>query len=278
MTQSSNPLQNHFRRPVIYYKLPSQGRFWAENAVELTVTGELPVLPMTTKDEITIRTPDALLNGQGVVDVIASCVPNIKDPWQMPSVDVDATLIAIRIASYSNMMDVDTKCPHCGEENSYSVDLNNILSAISMPDYDSTLNVDNLTIKFKPQPYYNVNKANLVQFEEQKLLSTISDRSLSDEEKSSIFSAQLSRVAELNTQIYVNSTESITTEDGIVVTDRNFIEEFYRNVSREIGNAVKISLENFSETAKIKPVDVTCGECHKSFKVNITFDHSNFFD
>ena len=30
-------------------------------------------------DEITFKTPDALLNGQATVDVIQSCIPNIKD-------------------------------------------------------------------------------------------------------------------------------------------------------------------------------------------------------
>jgi hypothetical protein len=63
-------------------------------------------MSMTTKDEITLKTPDALLNGQGVVNVIESCCPAIKDAWAMPSIDVDATLIAIRIASYGNQMDL----------------------------------------------------------------------------------------------------------------------------------------------------------------------------
>ncbi len=31
----------------------------------------------------------------------------------MPSIDVDATLIAIRIASYGNQMDFTSQCPHC---------------------------------------------------------------------------------------------------------------------------------------------------------------------
>ena len=102
---SANPLAKHFRQPAIYMKLPSQGRFWPSEALNLPATGAIPVYPMTAKDEIVLRTPDALMNGQGIIDVIQSCCPNIVDAWRMPSIDVDAVLVAIRIASYGNQMD-----------------------------------------------------------------------------------------------------------------------------------------------------------------------------
>ena len=209
MTESQNPLIKHFRRPAIYVKLPSNGAFWPDGTLELTATGDLAILPMTTKDEITIRTPDALLNGTGVVDVIQSCVPSIKDAWKMPSTDVDAVLIAIRIASYSSSMEVETICPHCQDENTYSIDLNNVLQAIKSPNYNETLTVDGLIFKFKPQQYFEANKANLVNFEEQKILNTVSDTELSDEDRSKRFIDHLNRLVELNAQIYVDSTEYI---------------------------------------------------------------------
>ena len=94
-----NPLQKYFRQPKIYLSLPSKGHWYPEGAIEMTENGELPVYAMTAKDELAFKTPDALLNGQSVVDVVKSCLPNIKDPWLMPSIDVDAILIAIRIAT-----------------------------------------------------------------------------------------------------------------------------------------------------------------------------------
>ena len=76
---SSNPLAKHFRQPALYIKLPSSGRFWPDGSIEIPLNGEIPVYPMTAKDEIMIRTPDALLNGAGTVSVIQSCCPNILD-------------------------------------------------------------------------------------------------------------------------------------------------------------------------------------------------------
>jgi hypothetical protein len=78
-TKPINPLSKYFRRPEIYYKLPSNGRYWPENSIELPVNGEIPVFPMTNADEITLKTPDALMNGAGIVSVIQSCCPNIVD-------------------------------------------------------------------------------------------------------------------------------------------------------------------------------------------------------
>ncbi len=49
---ANNPLFKHFRQPAIYLKLPGQGRFWPEDAIDIPPTGEIPVYPMTVKDGI----------------------------------------------------------------------------------------------------------------------------------------------------------------------------------------------------------------------------------
>ena len=67
-----NPLSGHFRQPAIYLKLPSRGHFYPDNGIDLPVTGDIPVYPMTVRDELTLKTPDALMNGVGVINVIKS--------------------------------------------------------------------------------------------------------------------------------------------------------------------------------------------------------------
>ena len=223
----TNPLFKHFRQPAIYMQLPSNGEYWPDSALEMPATGELPVYPMTARDEITIRTPDALLNGQGVVDVIQSCCPNIKDAWKMPSIDVDAVLLNIRIASYGNNMDIDTSCPKCNDESNFSLDLSGVTGQIAMPDYSTLLDVDGLRIKLKPQPYFEVNKVNQITFTEQQILRTINDNTVSDEEKKAKTDAWLAKLVDLNIQICANCTDYILTEDGTKVTDIGFITEFY---------------------------------------------------
>ena len=104
----------------------------------MPANGELPVLPMTTLDEVTYRTPDALFNGSAVVSVIQSCVPNIKNAWGMPSMDIDTILVAIRIATYGHELDMSTECPACATEADYGVDLRTVIDQIKAPDYQTT--------------------------------------------------------------------------------------------------------------------------------------------
>src|SRR5210317_1267823 len=128
-----NPLQKYFRQPAIYIKLPSEGRYWPQGSIEMTPNRELSVYPMTAMDEITNRTADGLFNGQSVVSVIQSCIPHIKDAWQVPSVDLDTILVSIRIASYGHEMEFESKCPHCQEPNQFGLDLRTVLEQIAMP-------------------------------------------------------------------------------------------------------------------------------------------------
>jgi len=69
----NNPLKAYFRRPAIYLKLPSEGKYYPQGSVDIPVNGEVAVYPMTAVDEITTKTPDALFNGSAVVEIIKSC-------------------------------------------------------------------------------------------------------------------------------------------------------------------------------------------------------------
>ena len=86
----ANPLMKFYRQPKIYLALPSKGHWYPEGSLDMPDNGELPVFAMTAKDELTLKTPDALLNGAATVELIQSCIPNIKNAWQMPVLDLDA--------------------------------------------------------------------------------------------------------------------------------------------------------------------------------------------
>ena len=273
---ATNPLFKHFRQPAIYLRLPGQGRFWPEGALDVPVTGEIPVYPMTVKDEITIKTPDALMNGVGVADVIQSCCPNIKDAWKTPSCDLDAILIAIRLASYSNEMDIETNCPSCKAENSNVVDLRVLLDNLRVPDYDP-VSLQGLTFNFKPQAFETLNTANMILFEQRRLLDTITNSELPDEEKSKQFNLVFPKLTDMNIMSLVNCIESIITEDNLIVAEVKHIKEFIENCDRNVYNEIKTQSESLIKDNKLAPLEITCTECDTTYKSELNFDNSNFF-
>ena len=171
MAQTTNPLSQYFRQPAIYIRLPSQGEFWPEGALDPPEGGEFPVLPMTAIDEITYRTPDALYNGQAVASVIQSCLPNIKNAWHMPLIDVDTILVAIRIASFGHSIEVNTTCPNCSNEDAYTADLRNMLDGLNAGNYVQSLKINDLELFFRPLSYKQITDNSLKQFEDQTKLS-----------------------------------------------------------------------------------------------------------
>lgn len=273
----SNPLAKHFRQPAIFLKLPSQGKYWKEGSIDLPVTGDLPVYPMTTKDEITLRTPDALLNGQGVVDVIQSCCPNIKNAWEMPNNEADPILIALRIASYGSTMSINTNCSHCNAENRYDVDLNQVLDTVRFPNFEQKLTQDGLTFKFKPQTYLTANKANLAAFEEQKLLEILLQQSTEDDKKLAEFNTRLQKLNELNVDLLAESVEYIQTEEGEKVVNTQFIKEFFDNANSATVKEVQKSINEINKQSQIPNMRVVCDSCEKDYEVSLEFNYSSFF-
>ena len=274
----TNPLAKHFRQPSVYLKLPSQGRYWPEGALTLSATGELPVYPMSTKDEITLRTPDALINGSGVVSVIQSCIPSIVDPWAMPSIDVDACLIAIRIASYGDDMNISSTCPKCKHTNENTIELNHALEQITLPDYSKTVDEAGLKIKLRPQNYFATNKANSITYKEQRILEVLNATDASPEDRETNLKSITEELIELNVDILTASTEYILTEDGAKVADSAYIKEFYSNTSSANIRRVQERLAEIGKDAGLKPYNSTCEECKHEYKTEVTFDYANFFE
>jgi hypothetical protein len=276
MSQNPNPLRQFFRQPAIYFRLPSEGRYWPEDALELPPTQEIPVYPMTAIDEITYRTPDALFGGQATVNVIGSCIPCIHNAWQMPSVDVNAVLVAIRIASYGHAMDISSVCPSCGHEGEYTTDLRTSLSKIGCANYHEPHAWGDLEFQFRPLNYQDQNSINLAQFEQQKMISNIQSSDLSEEEKVTKLGECLQNVTTLTIQSLARCTMSIRTSTAIV-TDSEHIEEFFKNCERKLFMEIRDYVIALREPSELPLLDVKCESCEFEFKQALVLDQTSFF-
>jgi hypothetical protein len=281
--QLANPLKKYFRQPKIYITLPSSGNYYPKGALEMTDGGEFPVFAMTAKDEITMKTPDALLNGQSTVDVIQSCVPNIKNAWMVPSIDVDAILIAIRIATYGENIEVDVRIPNTNNVKTYTTDLRFALDKLKDAAFDPVVEISSdLTAHIRPVTYQEYTKNAIKSIEEQRIFQIVNDTEMSDEEKQRRFSDSFRKLTEITISSVSQSVEKIVTPEG-EVSDPAFIKEFIDNADKAFFNKIIDHLEKqrdkFSMPAfKIQTTAEEQAEgAPAEFETPIALDAANFF-
>lgn len=277
MPQSVNPLKQFFRQPSIYLRLPSDGKFWPAGSIDMPANHELPVFPMTAIDEITYRTPDALFNGQAVVNVIQSCVPSIQDAWAIPATDLNSILIAIRIASYGHNMDITSACPACGAESDYVSDLRPTLANLKFPDFDQVNKYGDLEITFHPIDYRNQNAVNQSNFEQQKMIQSIQGSSLSDDQKMAELTLALKKITELTIDALKWSISSIRTPSSLV-TEPEYIHEFLTNCDRKMFTSIRDTIIELRQASELPPLQIECSECAHKYTQTLNLDQASFFD
>lgn len=276
-TTNTNPLSRHFRQPSVYIDLPSQGKFYPQGS--LTQAKQISVLPMTALDEINLRTPDALYNGTSMVNLVRSCLPAIQDPWSIPMIDFDTILIAIKMASNGNEIDVDTKCPKCEEENSFTADLGRMLGTIQAPDYDQVFKIKDLDIYFRPLTYKQVSENSLWQIDKQRSINLISaDETMPDTDKAAKLNEIWVEITRATIDIIALGIDTIKTAEGAVVRDPVQINEFLHNCSQDMYTAIKDQAIKLRDQSALQPLHITCSSCSNQYDQPFVLDQSNFFD
>jgi hypothetical protein len=276
MTQTNNPLRRYFRQPAIHVRLPSGGKYYPLGTLDMPPNGEIPILPMTAIDEITSRTPDALFNGSAVMDIIGSCVPAIKDPWQLPMVDFNTLLVSVRLASFGHEMEIGSTCPKCGHNHALTIDLRTALDNLRTPDYEESVNSGDLTCYFAPMTYRQVNDVSRTNFEDQKIVQALSDSEMSEETKLKKLGDAFRKITELTIKSISESIAVIKTQEAMV-TDKVSILEFLQNCPKHVFDQIRDHTVKLREATDLTPISVTCEECSEEYKQPFTLDMSNFF-
>lgn len=275
MAIQNNPLKQYFRRPAIYLKLPSGGKNYPEGVIVMTETGELPVYPMTAIDEITSKTPDALFNGSAIVDIIHSCIPNIKDPWKLTSVDLDAVLIAIRSAANGSELEMETICPSCNEDAKYGLNLVGLLSTIKSGDYESELAVNDLLIKFRPLTFKEMNEVSVSQFDMQRQFMQLNQLEDMDEKtrrsKEVLKSITDTTMQALSKCIIYIKTPTVFVDEG------EYIFDFIQNCDKTMYEQIRDHNASLKQQSESKPLKVKCIHCNHEYEQPFTLNVSDFF-
>jgi len=272
---------NTFRTPSVYISLPSKGQYWPQGSIDIqSPTGELAVQSMTVRDEMSLKTPDALMNGVAVVNVIQSCCPEIKDAWQVPSMDLDTILVAIRIATYGESLEVRSLVPVVNETHTFAVNLNSVVdSIINRPFVEDHQLSDGTVIKIKPMSYRGVTDANLKNYEQARLADSIQKSNLNESEKLKEIQKAFNNITNMTIDNMVSQIASIQYNNE-PITD---IKGFVSNIPAKTANEIKTVLNSQKDIGTIPhqkvptPKEFVEKGAPESYDQAITLDYANFF-
>jgi hypothetical protein len=272
---SINPLQKYFRQPKLFVSLPSKGLYYGPGDIQGD-SNNVPVFAMTGMDEILMKTPDALFNGESTIKVIQSCCPYIVNAKAIPSLDIDTLLVAIRLATYGDQLAVNHVCKACGTENDFDIDLKTVIDHYANINFDSKVDHLDLIINLKPLSYQQLTDFNVENFKLERMLAQLTGTELAEEEKTKYIEQIYEKMADIQLKVLIESIESIRTPE-VEIVDNGQIIEFLKNIDSVFYNAIKTKLEKNKELWSMPAQKVKCASCEAEDSVTVVLDQSNFF-
>ena len=270
-------LQNYQRQPKLFIDLPSKGKWYDETVIEGGQYLQIPVFGMNAMDEILFKTPDALFSGEATAQVIRSCIPTILDPWKLVSYDIDFILIALRIATYTEKMNVSTRCISCSSDTESVIDLNRMLDGFTNYPTEFSFDLQNFTFHLSPityKQYTEFSMENYVIEREMFQVEKIEDNNQRHSEMQKLYA----KSSELNLRLATTYISAVSRDDAIE-TNVDVIRDFVKNNDAEFYEKLRAEIKNLTERWNLPTFDIKCAntECDKTYKSRVNVDYSNFF-
>jgi len=274
---SDNPLLSHMRQETVFVRLPSKGNFYIEPP-ELTDDGEIGVRSMTSADEIALRVPDALFNGEATYRVLQSCCPRIKNPKEMPYNDVDVVLMAIRRATYGNEITVPIECKNeeCKNKQEYIKEIDPVLAQVPQLEDQYTVSIGNLTVYIRPIDLQSTTELQIQAVEQLKINETLGNFK-GDPEQIIAFQDSVKTVAESNSRIIGRCVYIVEMPDKQRVEDPEHIQEWINNIDVSTYNIIMKKLLEIQTKVIEVFVEGECVKCSTPFKQPVILDQAHFF-
>lgn len=269
----ANPLIRSLRLPGETVTLPSKALFYknGEVAPEVMVNGEVYVQPMSTHDEILMKTPDMLFTGQAIVQVFSRCIPQIYNPLALLATDIDFLFVVLRKVSLGPTVSI--KYQHdCENAQSHDYDVNIHRFVVD------TKFVDHATIEHNFQHTLpNGQHIMLRPFTIQDVL-TISQIAVNEpvsETRTDLEAVDF--FAKFLVAGITPAVISVTTDDGQVITDPASIAEWVELLPGDWLRALSEVIERANKWGLDSVSKVQCTDCGELVDVKIPLNPTSFF-
>jgi hypothetical protein len=275
-------LSNYYRKVKSYITLPSKTSYYDPSILDFTASGEVGIRAMTGDDEISLKNPDSLLNGECLRGVLLSCVDGLKKPECLLTNDVDVIFAAIRHVTFKDGMTLECKCPSCSKKENYVIDYPQLLENIDFLDekYEVVLS-NGLTIRVKPHTLSDQIDALRVAFKQEKLRKMNNNDKTTEEERIKLISDTIKAMTALNYNMLSNSImELYDVENNVLIKNtketRKDVETLLHNVEKSDFDMICDKVNDINKIGLRKEITLQCKECKHSWEANLDVNPLNF--
>jgi transposase-like protein len=277
----NNPLQQYFKVPKLYVKLPSKAQFYDAAHMEVSANQEVAVYALSARDQILLKTPDALLNGETLIQIMSNCVPGIKHIEQLVEPDINTLLLAIKVATQGSKSELQVGCPNCQKEQTFEINLTELIEHQSfMEDEPSVELSDSLIVKIKPFNFEQRNLSLINEIEEGQAVKLMQDdQSLNTDQQAKQIAQIVSNMTDRMFQMVAKSVLSVTiVETGQVVTDPDHIREFIMGITKYQADAITSKVKELNMVGISSDQKFMCTSCNHEWTHSMDFNPLSFFE
>jgi len=276
--QKNNPLKQYFRQIKMYIRIPSGTSYYTPDIISFNENGEVGILPMSGQDELILKNPDALLNGEALIEVLSSCVPMLKKPRALLTNDIDALITAVRYATYNDSLETEIVCPKCKHDNIFKLDLQYALDNMNELESEYVINLDSgVSVFVKPYSFPELIKTLHSQFEQGKLVRALDNDSMADERKSAILSDAFKKLSVAKFELMAAAIIKVVDEtNNVNVKEFAFIEEFIKNIDKKSADKISDLINEINQVGIKRTFIAKCEKCNHEWENDIDFNPVNF--
>lgn len=257
---TTNPLVAKLRLlDGVTVRLPSRGLLYETGVLdENVVGGEVRVFPMTTRDEILMRSPDGLFGGTTIQQIFSRCVPDVKKPLELFFNDVDFLIVALRQVSYGDEMEISyTHDCDGAKEHSYIVSVDSLIRNVAY--LDPLTIIDQFTVRLSSGQHVSLRPIRLIDMMD--ILRPDNPDQISTE-----------TIEEDMMRLYVSQIASV--DD---VSDPDLIVEWMRLLPMPLVREIRAVMAEQQTWGITYEQNITCRDCKAEMVVNTPLNPVTFF-
>ena len=264
--------------PGVYVTLPSKGR-WYTGELELSADSEVEVFALRAKDELRLKSPDALFNGEALISVLEGVVPGIPNIKEMPLADQNVIMCGAYLATYGNDYTLSITCPKCKSVKDYGVDLDKMLTQSKNYSTDNVVSTTAYKIYLKPAELTARNMIAMNQFQTQIMQAQIDAQPEATEiDKVKALTEIYDKTLAENFELIVRMVDyAVDKVNGEKIKDQDKLREIIDNMNkRSYDKLFDVSMK-MNEAGIDPTMKVACTDCKNEFESTVNLDPTSFF-